>query len=231
MALIRRFLLLLSLVGFALGSGAGSAGAQPSAFECPDMPDPTVSVDLDYQPPDIIDNVPETRLAGMFGRYHSEGVRQGYRIRGLHDGRIMLYSKLDMLKYTRSNSARLCLGLKALGLKVTFRPQIYVVAGVRKGTCEYNAVLEHEYKHLNTDLGIIRQYLSIIQRDAYRALGGLEAPVVIAQNQLSATKERWNQTIQTRMDRLMKSIEAERERRQALIDTPDEYRRVANQCR
>ncbi|MEO0391789.1 MAG: hypothetical protein AAF213_00925 [Pseudomonadota bacterium] len=220
---------LASLLGFALSAFASPADA--FGTQCPDMPAPTYTLAIENQPVRLVENASPDKLKSLFTEHNPTGaasLSHHQSIGGLHHGEIRLRSEFHMLQATQGGRA--CLGLKQLALTLGYEPVIYISKDRPRGTCAFDAAVEHEYKHLNTDLAILREATPRIRAAAQRSLNGMARPRPMAEAELADARSALQARITAVIDREMSLIEQERNRRQAQIDTPEEYQRVADQC-
>jgi hypothetical protein len=104
---------------------------------------------------------------------------------------------------------------------------IYLARELPPGSCIRREVLQHEEKHASEDLYLIQEKRYVMENTlerAVREIGTINAANPdAAQRQL---QDRIGPIIQREFDGLMR----ERARRQALVDTPQEYERVSKSC-
>ena len=137
-------------------------------------------------------------------------------------------SKFEIL--TLGNRA--CVTMRDLEVTFFAKPSIHIANNFRRGTCEYNAVLTHEKKHVRTLLKFVRQTSSEVRelvkkkvRSMDTAYGPIKtSDVTKAQNiiQDEITKE-----IETLNQGLMPILAKKQEK----IDSPQEYRAVEAKCK
>ncbi|MEM6902024.1 MAG: hypothetical protein AAF556_02135 [Pseudomonadota bacterium] len=238
------FLGLALICGQVLAANMASAQAlqdrqRQQPFTCPEMPAATYTLAIDSQDVEIIETAGPAQLRGLFDQHNRAGGHYGSSspagyadavIGGLHHGELRLRSEIKMLQATRSDTTMACLGVQVLELSLIYDPTIYISRTKPRGTCEYDAALQHEYKHLTTDLEILRDWVPRL-RDAARAgLDRVAEPMLVRASGLTQSRDRIQQLVTAPLDKAMDQLEMERERRQTAIDTPEEYERVARQC-
>ena len=209
----------------------GDAPAQSFRNGCPAMPAPTYTLQIQNVPVRLVENADQATMRSLFSQYNPPGsasLTQHQNIGGLHHGEIRLRTEFHMLQTTQGGRA--CLGLKELALTLGYEPVIYIARERPRGSCSFDAAIEHEYKHLNTDLAILREATPRIRAAAQRSLQQLTRPRPMPERNLDNARDQLQARLTAILNQEMSTIEAERNRRQALIDTPAEYRRVAQQC-
>ncbi len=111
-------------------------------------------------------------------------------------------------------------------LSLGFKPMtVYIAKEFPAGSCAYNEIYEHEQRHVKA----YQEHLAAIAKDLEEALkrrfgeglwhGPIGQTKVLLQQELN---ERWLPYIQREIRRVDDT--------QALIDTPEEYARVADSC-
>lgn len=157
------------------------------------------------------------------------GAGTGAAIGGLGGGEIgfKTESRFEVLR----QGERTCLRLKQVSVVFYARPAIHIASNFNRASCEYNAVMAHEKKHVSALLKFVREYspkahyeIAKILESTSTAFGPLSASRIETaqqhiQSELSAK-------IQAYSDRVMPVLQ----QRQQEIDSPSEYARVAALC-
>lgn len=103
---------------------------------------------------------------------------------------------------------------------------VYVAKEFSKGSCAYNEIYRHELRHVNTyqeHLASINKGLVDTLSDRFATGSSWRAPVGQTRTRIEKElNERWMPYITREIERV--------ESAQALIDTPEEYARVAETC-
>lgn len=122
----------------------------------------------------------------------------------------------------------LCAQISRLSLDIGFKDTlIYIASELPPGSCAYETVLEHEFRHVATDQRVLAAYLpqlSILIGNALRQIGPL--PTSTPDQAEAALKQMVNEYL----SRLAANLASIREREQQDIDTPEEYRRISLSC-
>jgi hypothetical protein len=152
-------------------------------------------------------------------------------IEGLMHGRIGLTGGYMFSTETYPERGKVCLYVSKVDVNFAVDPKIYIAREYRPGTCHYNAVLEHEKKHVRVDRDIVNKYTKIIVRgvnSALKQVGYAHGPYDSAQ--LPALQKRISGIIESVIQQYAANMNAEREALQKKVDTIEEYRRVDAQC-
>jgi hypothetical protein len=107
------------------------------------------------------------------------------------------------------------------------QPRIYVARELTRDDCVQTEVLNHELKHVEVDRRLLAEYAPRIAATVTEAVGRLTP--VRTRTRDSAIL-RFKAELTPVIDGEVRAFLAERERRQAEVDTPAEYERVAKSC-
>lgn len=151
-------------------------------------------------------------------------------VNGLMRGPVELTTKMTIAWQSDASRQENCFWYRTITLTLKLQPTIYVAKEIPKGTCYFNAIIQHEMKHVEVDRGLIRDYQNIIYdtiENYVHSAGPLDHSPMgdekAAQKKLTKDLEREVQDIHVRM-------REDRIERQAAIDTLGEYNRVADEC-
>jgi hypothetical protein len=134
-------------------------------------------------------------------------------------------SELRMMEDKRSGRA--C-GTPKVRVELSMQPAIVYLARELDGEpCDQSAARGHEQKHVEV-------YRAVLEESRRRLVD--ELPTAIGASLRTAAsnaelKRRFDDDLRDYMGRFMREQQAEMTARQAEIDTPEEYARVANACR
>ncbi|MDD3289062.1 MAG: hypothetical protein PHX43_08730 [Alphaproteobacteria bacterium] len=121
-----------------------------------------------------------------------------------------------------------CAQVTSLELKYGFTDIIvHIAKDLGESPCVYSMVMQHELRHVNADRELMNIYtprLSGLLPAFLREMG-----VIRTKDPESAKQEVYSE-IGDYIEQLSSEIMAEHDKRQALIDTPEEYRRLTETC-
>jgi len=115
-------------------------------------------------------------------------------------------------------------------LTVTFgyhERNVFVAKELPQGTCIHREVMQHEMKHVAVDEALLKEFMPVLKRRLETVLsrqGSVRAPT---QEQAVATLSK---PVEAALKDLRQEFMKEREKRQAKVDTLEEYRRVSSSC-
>jgi hypothetical protein len=154
----------------------------------------------------------------------------GHRGRALGLYRGDLVSEFESRLVIERQGSDACVRLESVELRVAMPVRtIYVLRERRPGTCEYNAVLEHERKHQAVDDAVIGEHIPRLQRLMQAAAQRVSAQR-IRPGEEKAAQQRLDSELKAALNQASKTLEQERSARQLAIDTPQEYARVTAAC-
>ena len=192
------------------------------ADECDRLPPPTVAIKR-LETPVTLDRTYSVAALRAIGPALS---RRNERVLGLTRATSRVKVETRITAYV-DRSGRWECASPALTVSYGYSPlTVYVARELAAGSCAYNEVYQHELRHVQTYQARLRQIEpEIAQALQQRFVTGAawRAPKGQTQRMLQRElDERWLPFIK----RVIEEVESE----QALIDTPEEYTRVAKSC-
>lgn len=121
-----------------------------------------------------------------------------------------------------------CAALARLTVTFGFQERVvYIARELPPGTCIQREVLNHEMKHVSTDEDLLREFMPGFKR-RLEAVAARQGTIRARSEGQAMTMLR--QPIDAAVRELMQEFSRERDRRQAKVDTLEEYRRVSKSC-
>ena len=200
------------------------ASPQGRAQECPPIAEPQISVQTAVPSSTIAAHNDLSALKQIAAHYNNR-----HQPLGLYVTRVQ--PELNVRVVTRTLPRGVCMWLQSIDVTITLTERtIHVAREYLRGSCEYQAILQHELKHAQADDAILKIHVPRIEqalRNAATERGAIGpfAPQgeAEAQGQLRTGVEKAFRDSVTQMMR-------DRVARQSLVDTPQEYRAVAASC-
>lgn len=204
------------------------AGTNTAILKVPDLckGDPDAPYEIDVRivfPEAVID--------------HSHSIAQLGKISGLgHNKRALGLMKPDLRIETWPKAQGLAAGRKFCfwisGFEVVLRYRrvdVYVAREYARGSCNYNAILSHEHKHVDAARLNLQEFAPKIRMALTSMLIPTGREPALVNSRAEARKD-----VGKISDELLKPVYEEMIRSlmeaQARIDSPEEYRRVRNMC-
>ncbi len=151
----------------------------------------------------------------------------GGNILGLTVSRYSLQMETHQ-QYVQADNGMSCMWIRQVDATLSVPDMtIFVAANYRQGTCQYNAVLEHEYEHVRLTRGLLPGAAKRLEGELRRQLSRINP--IVSRNPNSGARVAQD-AVQRAMAEFMKRLEVERNRANAAIDTAHSYRRVAARC-
>jgi hypothetical protein len=130
----------------------------------------------------------------------------------------------------RSPEGQSCVWFDTVTVDIKITPTIFIAKDYKKGSCMYNAVLEHETKHVNVDRSLVNTYAQTIGAALQKELSGKTVYGPVPSARESATQDQMQRRISKIMKDQMAVLNAERLKRQQQVDSLAEYNRVNAMC-
>ena len=218
----------LLLTGLALLAVAGMA--RPAAAQtagCPRFDRPVLQVDTQMVPlkRDFDKSLPQ--LQAMPGRSSGPHGAEMGQVLGLAHATFGERGQIGA-RYAPQPGGAVCAALSRLTVSFGFQERVvYVARELPPGSCIQREVLNHEMKHVATDEALLREFMPgfkrrleavVARQGTVRARGQEQAMTMLRQPIDAAVRD------------LMQDFSREREKRQAKVDTIEEYRRVSKSC-
>lgn len=148
---------------------------------------------------------------------------------GLTDGMIKVEQQVGIGGVNYGD--QVCLWYSSVDVTVRLTQKVYVAREYKPGTCMYNAVWDHEHKHVRVDREIINKYRPVYEQavQQYIARAGVSGPMDAGLQQ--KTQANMVEGLRRVVSGVTDKMEAERSARQQAVDTRAEYDRVSALCR
>lgn len=209
--------LMLALPVLAFAAGPAHALTCPAAR-------PAVHVRIDAAAPVIDNTLPQPALQKIAGKSYHHG-----RTLGLYRASIRLRWRTRVGQ--RDEGGEACRWIDSLAIDlIASERTIYIIRGRPPGTCWYDSVLAHERKHQATDDAVLAEFAPRLEQAVAHAIAALPPPAPVPSAAAAKAQRRLMAPVDAAVRQVLEALEAERRARQAAIDTPLEYRRVAAEC-
>ena len=104
---------------------------------------------------------------------------------------------------------------------------VYVASNYDEGTCEYNAILNHEQTHVAFNNEVLSEYANNLQVALARIVEKLPS---MSDGNPNRAAQRLSRQIQAKLGGTVSALERDRSRRNGMIDTREAYERTASLC-
>lgn len=129
----------------------------------------------------------------------------------------------------RLSDGKGCVAITKAQITLTFsNPTIYLARELPRGSCIYRQVLEHENRHVAVDRQLSSEYEYSLRN---RIEAELRTIGILRGNSVEQASSQLQILVQARLQPIFAEFIAERERRQALVDSEAEYERISKSCK
>lgn len=192
---------------------------------------PTMRVEINASEPLIDHNRPRQSLKQFeIASVSPYGRGQMVHVNGLMRGAISLETQTSVAWQRQENGEENCFWFNEVNVQMKLSPTIYIAREIIKDSCLYQEVLKHEYKHYQVDLSIAQEYQLIFQQELGRFLAQNNLIGPFSSQLKDQPKQQLMKNLETVMHAVNERLKVERIQRQAVVDTREEYERVANAC-
>jgi len=153
------------------------------------------------------------------------------KVGGLMRGGLEVTTDINISALNSPFYKQSCLWVRDIKINININPTIFIASEYKKGSCMYNAVMQHELKHIQVDRDIANKYQDQLRSMASSVAQkiGIVGPKSTLESKL--THKKIVQYIETHMAMVNDKMYAERRALQQNVDTLEEYERVQAQCR
>ncbi|WP_431856581.1 hypothetical protein [Azospirillum sp.] len=209
---------------------AASAFARPAAAQaagCPRFDRPALQIDTQVVPLKRDFDRTLAQLQAMPGRSGGPAGARAGQVLGLAHATFGERWQVGA-HFSPQPGGVVCAALARLTVTFGFQERIvYIARELPPGTCIQREVLNHEMKHVSTDEALLREFMPGFKR-RLEAVAARQGTIRARSETQAMTMLR--QPIDAAVRELMQDFSRERDRRQAKVDTLEEYRRVSKSC-
>ena len=162
-------------------------------------------------------------------KVHGSPQQKSKKVLGTGGGAMSIKANLRFKTATQGRKS--CVSLKEIKADYVSYPEIHIASNFKKGSCAYNAVLEHEQRHIAVLKEFHNEYSQKLKADmeSFAAKIGVTGPVAVKdageiQDKVSTELYKW-------IDSFTQQASLILEQRQAKIDTEEEYKKMSSLCK
>ena len=222
---LRTILVVLAFASAGLATGCGGGAGNPFASfqsRCNALPAARFEV---VAVPMRIEEVTTDDVAALTVRSNTDAAR--HRTFGLTSVSFGHNTQSELRMMEDKRSGRAC-GTPKVHVELSMQPAVVYLARELEGQpCEQSATRQHEQKHVEVYRAVLEESRQRLARELPGALGESVRTAASA----AELKARFDADLRDYMTRFMREQQADMTARQAEIDTPEEYERVAHVCR
>ncbi len=149
---------------------------------------------------------------------------------GLMNGELSVNSQVSFGYLQDNANSEVCYWYDKIEVIMHIDPVILIANENKKGTCEHNAIMAHEMKHIKIDRAVMKKYKARIYNDLQKITKkvGTIGPVSLSIS--GRTQNKMMKVIEKAVSNQTERMYAERRKLQQSVDSLEEYKRVAAQC-
>lgn len=219
-----------ALIAAALAVVMSASGAASAA--CPPQP-PLQGVEMVFinKPPVLSNDQSSAALGGyQISTTFARSQNEIFTVGGLHLSELAPQYVVSF-EISDGGGGLACIAPVALRVSIEYAPRVMIASEYPPGSCRYKTILDHEMRHVNTDIIAFNEFLPQIRRaleDATKKLAQM-GPM-----QMSSIEKAKGMLVDAVRERLVHEIEAFhkiRFVRQQMIDTRQQYLLEAKLCK
>jgi len=198
---------------------------------CPSLPAAEVTLQFTSNPPLEFHNKSSVELGTVhIDTTFSHTRNETFTVGGLMQSKFAPKYSSSFNIVTFEEVPQICIALKSLEIVVNYAPEIYVASEFMPGTCRYRTTLQHEVRHVNTDIITFNEYLPQLKQATQEAANAMTTIGPIDEGQEMQAQDKLVATISEALVKKVREIEQVRFNRQQMIDTRAEYLRSSKLC-
>ena len=203
-----------------------------SASPCtpPEKP-PSIRIDVRAEDPVIDHNLARENLKLFnIATKSPYGSNQNVHVNGLMRGAIELETQISIAWQRNSAGEENCFWYDHIAVNLKLKPTIYIAREIPENSCLYREVLRHEYKHYDVDYATSKDYQVVFQEELERFIRQIGVIGPFTSQHGDQPKKILAQRLEILLSNINERMKHDRLRRQADVDTLQEYNRVAASC-
>lgn len=150
---------------------------------------------------------------------------------GLMSGEVRISQNTRFMQETYPTINAGCMYIDKIEVKIHVDPTIYIAKDYPQGSCMFNAVVEHEKKHVAVDRAIVNKYTRLIIQavdSTMKKVGYAHGPFLM--QTMSSQQQILNGHVNKVVKHYSDQMNAERKKLQQQVDSIQEYNRVNSMC-
>ncbi len=147
---------------------------------------------------------------------------------GVANGQFKITHKVRLQMLTNPNTKQTCMWYDSIDVNIDMSPVIMVAKEYRKGGCHFQQVYAHELEHIQVDRQVVNEYAKILGQKLLTQVN--RRPLIgpfrtsLSTSKQKQMQDRLNTIVRRNNDEMMR----ERTKRQALVDSKENYDKVSD---
>lgn len=156
---------------------------------------------------------------------------EGAYTEGMASGKQSYESQSLMNGISYSGYGDYCPFFEAINIRIEYKTDIYVANDYPQDSCEFQSIVEHEFRHHRTNQRVVQKYIAKLKNDLPKMTDQMEAVGYVHYTKIkprfAMMREGMSDAIQIYNDAMSKEIDSEN----AKIDTLEEYKLEGSRCK
>lgn len=202
-----------------------------ASFGCPPQkPVETVELAFTSRPPVITNDQPSSALgAYQISTTFARSRNEIFSVGGLH---ITEFAPRYLISFAVGDAGggKVCMAPAGVRIEVDYAPRILIAREAAPGTCNYKTILDHEMRHVGTDVVTFNEFLPRIKAAMQEAVRKIPQIGPMPPESMEKAKNIIVDAVRAELEKQVDELELVRLNRQQLIDTRQEYLRLGKAC-
>lgn len=172
--------------------------------------------------------ISQKQLNRMAGRITSSRRIRREKVLGLTSTQHEISYKMSSQPVTM-NKARFCARINSVSLKIRVKKlKVYILNKYKPGTCQYNAIIDHEHEHVSTFQNGLKNLKEEFESRIWGIIRNLPPGIGTSPSRASKAAFKY---LDYRIRRIKDPIEKRMQIENEKIDTPLSYRKLTQRCK
>lgn len=141
-----------------------------------------------------------------------------------------LYYTYEALFRVSQNEKGYCVSFDKMKMLWRAQPFVLISEEFPRGSCEFNAVLVHENKHVRALKRVHARHAASFRQHVEDSLERVRVIGPVSKNQIMAAQEKLSSDFKVLLDEYLVNVRNELDKEQTKVDSPSEYERVSAEC-
>lgn len=203
---------------------------------CPPATPVKVTVTFEHKPNAVEKNVTSQALTAQMRAAESAGEKETsfaseahWMVGGLNSSKLRTGYQMPYLRRD-SKEGMSCIMPQAFNYTITYENTIYIAEDFKLMGCRYSATMAHEKRHEKADIKILENHAGKVRKALEQAVSGMRPIGPIPSSGVEAAYRQLAEQIAASLQPLHAQMAEERRRKQAEIDSYENYMRDTALC-
>ena len=204
----------------------------PPALTCPAPPSkPEIILNFENKTP-VFSSAKSSRELGQITTstvvsHHRDEV---FLTGGITSSNISSRIQMSFARAGWEGEKRGCAYPHKVEVTIVYAPEVFIASGYAPGSCRYQTTMQHELRHVNTDVITLNEFMPFVKKTLQQSLDAIPAPTPQLPPVMDQKEAAMLEGVKAALAQAMTTMNISRMQRQQLIDTRQEYMRMTNAC-